>query len=133
MSQGIFESLEPARSRQTETREAQARPARSRFIVRTSGIGEIRMEGKQGLGFGAIMLEEPTFSFGIVSAGQLPPGNVPMACAVVLKWRRQGQFWIGADMAFVIDASDLNTRLKFTLTFEGVTLRTTNPLQAKVK
>ena len=128
---GSYAALEGIAARDSETREAQARPARVRFFVKTRGTGDIRMTGGKALYFGAFMLEEPSFSYGVIVEGNLGLGAAPLATAMVLKWKRQGKFWMGAEMAFAVDTPDMNTRLKFSLTFEGSTLRTTKPMRSR--
>jgi len=133
MSYGSYGALERVASRDRENAEAQARPARVRFFARTRGVGETRLEGKRGITFGAIMLEEPSFSFGVINEGNMAAQAAPLATATVLRWKRQGQFWVGADLVFVVDGRRPDIRLKFSMTFEGITLRTTNPLRGAVR
>jgi hypothetical protein len=123
---GVYGGLDYIAGRNRNQQEAVARPARVRFIieVRGSGQGETRLAG---LNFGAFILEEPTFSWGIMALDPLPVGSVPLATACILAWRSTDTgIYSGADVGFTMDSSDTTTRrYKFSLTFEGSTLRST--------
>jgi hypothetical protein len=121
-----YEAFADVAARNREARESVARPARVRFFIDIDGTGECRMEGKSGLLFGAHMLEEPSFSYGVIAKNEIPIGGVPLCSAVVLKWRKLKDFYLGADIGFIVESS-ANVSLKFSLTFEGVTLRATLP------
>lgn len=102
------------------------KPAHIRFSVRTTGVGETRLVGRQGINFGAYLLDEPTFTWGVVAAGRLAPGELPFATAMVLKWiKNSGGFWVGADLGFVVQSEKDKIQLVFTLIFEASTLRST--------
>lgn len=121
--------IQDARSR--ELAQALPRPARVRLSVRTVGIGESRLVGRHGVSFGAFMLEEPTFTFGVQCLETLAKGELPLATAMVLGYRRNANgLYLGADMGFRIESSRFNIRLNFSLTFEGSTLRSTAGTQA---
>lgn len=122
---GVYEWV-AARSRQQQ--ESIARPARVRFFAVARGVGESRLEGKSALMFGAYMMEEPSFSSGVIMLSGIAAGGIPVATAVVLEWRKQGDFYVGANMGFYLESSDPKISVKFSLTFEGTTLRTTAPI-----
>lgn len=113
-------------AKQREQSQHQPRPSRVRFSVRTSGVGESRLQGTRSLDFGAFMLDEPSFSFGVVAVTPLGPGQLPQATAVVLRFIKNGNgLYTGADVAFKIACTKSDVRLKFSLTFEGTTIRST--------
>lgn len=127
MTSSIHHHLNRQAARQRETNQAVPRPARVRFSVKTSGIGESRLVGKKAISFGAYMLDEPTFSFGVVAGGPLKVGELPLATATVLNWQRTASgLYAGAEVAFKVESMLYTIRLKFSLTFEGSTLRTTD-------
>lgn len=105
--------------------ESLARPARIRFFARVTGTGETRLEGRAGIEFGAMMLEEPTFTWGAAATRSLAQGGIPILSAVVLRYHKDGDFYSGADMGFVVESGDPRIVMNFSLTFEGTTLRTT--------
>lgn len=126
MTSAIHAHLNRQAARQRESNQAVPRPARVRFAVKTAGTGESRMIGKKGIAFGAYMIDEPTFSFGVVALGPLKVGELPLATATVLHWQRTpAGLYSGADIGFKVESMLYTVRLKFTLTFEGATLRTT--------
>ena len=100
----IHRLLHEQQARQREQAQGVPRPARIRFAVQTVGVGESRLSGLAAINFGAYLLEEPTFTWGVMALDHLHPG---------------------ADMGFKVESVKFNVRLKFTLTFEGTTLRTT--------
>lgn len=104
------------------TAESLARPTRLRFKVMVSGIGQTKLTGAKGINFGAFLLEEPSFVFGMVADGAI--ANVPLGSAMVLGWKTDGKFWTGADLGFVIE-SDVPIKAAFSLIFEGTSLRIT--------
>jgi hypothetical protein len=116
-----FEAIEGSNADAHERREALARPARCRFFITTFGVGESRLSSP--LQFGALLMEEPSFSFGLISNSPIAAGSLPQATAVVLKWRRDGKFWVGADMGFRIQSADSKLIVTFSLVFEGMALR----------
>lgn len=112
--------------RQREVSQHLPRPARVRFAVRTKGVGETRLVGAKGLDFGALMLDEPTFSFGVVADEPLKNGQLPLATATVLAYKKNANgAWVGADVAFKVECAKSDVQLKFDLTFEASTLRST--------
>jgi len=126
MTSAIHHHLNRQAARARETNQAVPRPARVRFTVKTSGIGESRLTGKQAIAFGAYMIDEPTFSFGVVTITPLKVGELPLATATVLNWQRTAAgLWSGAEVGFKVESMLYTIRLKFTLTFEGSTMRTT--------
>lgn len=114
-------------ARQREAAQAAPRPARVRFIVRTVGVGESRLIGSTALNFNAYMLEEPTFSWGVVAVDPLPVGMLPFCTATVLTYRTSSTgLYTGAELGFKIESLKTDIHLKFDLTFEGSTLRSTS-------
>lgn len=123
---GIHAALRSAQSRDRTDSGAQPRPARVRFAISTSGIGESRLVGANAITFGAYMVEEPTFSYGCVAIDSLTTGQLPLATATVLNWQKTAQgLYAGAEVGFKVESNLYTIRLKFTLTFEGATMRTT--------
>jgi hypothetical protein len=110
--------------RQRELAQSVARASRFRFQVLVTGNGETRLVNTKGVQFGTAMLEEPTFSYGVQAVTPLPLGSLPLATAIVTNYQQDKRgLWIGADMAFRVDAYSMKPQLKFWLTFEGVALR----------
>lgn len=127
MQSQIHAHLNRQAARSREQGQAVPRPARVRFAVRTTGIGESRLTGKKAIDFGAYMLDEPTFSFGVVALSSLKLGELPLATATVLHWKQNPQgLYYGAELGLKVECLLYHVRLKFTLTFEGSTLRTTS-------
>lgn len=119
---GSYQTLDYIAGRNRNQQEAAARPARVRFFVNVTGSGEVRLEG---LNFGALLMEEPTFSWGLICVDVVPPDGIPLATASVLTYQSNDNgIYTGADMGLRVE-SDFNIRLKFSLTFEGSTLRST--------
>lgn len=114
-----------ARSREQSQSVAKSSDIRVRVEVR--GSGEILLNGAKGVLFGAMMLEEPMFSFGLVADGIPLNQGIPTGNACVMAWKKTDKFWIGADMGFVV-ANPTDKPLAFTLTFTGSALRTTQPI-----
>lgn len=113
-------------AKQRELAQHQPRPSRVRFTVRTTGGGESRLQGKGALSFGAHMLDEPSFSFGVQAIGPLTAGQLPQATAVVLRYlTNSGGLYTGAEVGFTVSCAKADVGLKFSLTFEGTTLRST--------
>ncbi len=120
---GAWEAVQGNVARQREIAQAVPRASRVRFIVNVTGVGETRLPF---VGFGAFMLDEPTFSFGVIARTPLTVGQLPLATATVTKWRRNSRgMYVGAEVGFRIESIEMNTRLKFSLTFEATALRTT--------
>lgn len=120
-------------ARNRERAENLPRPARVRFNVNTVGIGESRLVGKSAVSFAAWMLEEPTFSWGVQTLDSLNPGELPLCTAIVLSYvRAKNGLYLGANLGFRVESGRFNVRLKFSLTFEGSTLRTTAGAQNSV-
>lgn len=112
--------------KQREISQHLPRPARVRFAVKTKGVGETRLTGVKSLDFGALMLDEPTFSFGVVAEEPLGAGQLPLATAVVLSYKKNANgAWVGCDIAFKVECAKSDVNLKFDLTFEASTLRST--------
>lgn len=121
---GGYQAIDYIAGRDRNQREAVPRPARVRFHVNVSGTGDgqARMDG---LNFGALMLEEPTFSWGIAAIDQLPTGAIPLATACVLNWiKNDNDIYTGCDIGFRMSGIAGQTlHYRFSLTFEGSTLR----------
>jgi hypothetical protein len=114
-------------ARAREQAQSVPRPARIRFSVKTTGAGESRMVGPKAINFLAFMLEEPTFTWGVQAAQTIAPGDLPLCTAIVLRYIKNGNgLYTGAELGFVVDSENPNVRLKFSLTFEGSTLRSTS-------
>ena len=129
MSLSGFGELERRSARQREQSQAVARPARVRYSVRVQGIGETRLTGRAAINFGCYMIEEPTFTSGVVARDELEPGEIPLATAIVLDWKtNDADLYVGAEMGFQVDSGNPDIVLMFSLTFEGVALRTTAPI-----
>jgi hypothetical protein len=112
--------------KQREVSQHLPRPARVRFAVLTKGVGETRLTGAKALDFGALMLDEPTFSFGVVAMEPLASGQLPLATAVVMTYKKNNNgAWVGAEVAFKVESAKSDVQLKFDLTFEASTLRST--------
>lgn len=112
--------------KQREQSQHLPRPARVRFSVNTNGVGETRLTGTKALDFGALMLEEPTFTSGLVAVDSLGDGQLPQCTAIVLKYKQNANgAYTGAEVAFKVDCVKSNVKLKFSLTFEGTTMRST--------
>lgn len=113
-------------ARQREISQHLPRPARVRFGVLTKGVGETRLTGTKALDFGALMLDPPTFSFGVEAMEPLKNGQLPLATAIVLSYKKNvNGAYIGADVAFKVECAKSDVQLKFDLTFEASTLRST--------
>lgn len=134
MTMSGFGELELRSARQREQSQAVARPARVRYSVRVQGVGETRLTGRSAINFGSFMIEEPTFTSGVISRTELENGEIPLATAIVLDWKRNDQgMYVGAEMGFQVDSGNPNIVLVFSLTFEGVALRTTAPITDAVR
>lgn len=123
-----FDALLTRESRQREQAHAIARPARVRFQVQTEGVGELRMEGGSGVDFGTLLVNEPSFGFGVIKPeGEVwEDGEMPTATAIVLAWvLDELGFYRGAEMAFVVQSQKMNARLIFSLVFESHALPST--------
>lgn len=121
----IASHIQARTSRAREGDQAAPRPARVRFSVRTQGVGESRLVGAHAIDFGALMLDEPTFSFGVVTLDNLKVGELPLATATVLRWKQTGGLWAGAEVGFRVESMRYTIRLVFNLIFEGSTMRST--------
>lgn len=131
-------------SRRREVAQNLPRPARIRMTVATQGVGETRMLGKNGISFGAFLLEEPSFSFGVLlDQAHAPKNGLPVATATVLRWHTNKQgLYIGADVGLTVFCPFISSsgvtgttsptdptatmRLRFSLTFEANALRSTH-------
>jgi hypothetical protein len=120
-----YQTIDYIAGRNRNTQEAVARPARVRFYVEVAGFGQA--EARLGLvNFGALMMEEPTFSSGVVALDTLAVGEIPLATAIVLSWvSNDNGIYTGAEMGFRISGGTTSHRFKISLTFEGSTLRST--------
>lgn len=127
-------------SHRREIAQALPRPASIRLSVHTRGLGETRLKGNKALSFGVLVLEEPSFTYGVISdQGDLQPDAVPLATAVVTRWvQTSSGMWVGAEMAFSVflPLMDIESQqklknfgLKFSLIFEGTALRSTAATQ----
>ena len=127
MADSIAKHLATQGNRQRERAQASARPARTRFTVATVGVGEHRLVGSTALDFGAFMLEEPTFSYGLIAAEPLGLGLLPLGTATVLTFLKntQGNMWTGAEIGFYVQCSKPDVRLRWSLTFEASSMRST--------
>lgn len=121
-----FQTLQAHASKSGKVLDSAPRPSRVRFIVDVQGVGESRLTGDKALSFGAIMLDEPSFSFGVIAASPIPFGGMPTATAIVLDYiqNEQGSY-VGAEIGFNVDSLQTNIHLQFSLTFEGIALRST--------
>lgn len=123
---GVFKTQNSRLSRQREQEQSLSRPTRIRFSVKVRGAGETRMTGKQGLVFTTYFLEAPTFTSGGMTGTAFLEGSLPLATAWCLGFQQNDLgLYVGADMGYVVDASDPRSVVFFHLTFEGIALRTT--------
>jgi hypothetical protein len=122
----IYEQTQRVTARQRELAQHSPRPSRVRFTVRTAGVGETRLLGGAALQFGALMIEEPSFSWGAVAGEPLKPGQLPLCTAIVLNYlvTPGGQYY-GAQMGFKVESVKYDIKMKYSLTFEATTLRST--------
>lgn len=122
----IHQAMQDITNKQREAAQAAPRPARIRFTIRTAGTGETRLLGGAALKFGAQMMDEPSFSFGLIAGEPLRQGQLPLATATVLRYLvTNSGLYYGAEMAFKVESAKYDIRLKYSLTFEGTTLRST--------
>jgi hypothetical protein len=122
----IYEHTQRVTARQRELAQHAPRPSRVRFTVRTSGTGETRLLGGAALTFGALLIEEPSFSWGAIAGEPLRAGQLPLCTAIVLNYlvTPGGQYY-GAQMGFKVESAKFDIRMKYSLTFEATTLRST--------
>lgn len=119
----FYGRLDTLTGRQREASQAQARPARIRYHVDATGIGESRAK----IGFATMMLEEPTFSWGTVCRTPIPQGAMPLFSSCVLEWiQNERGLYVGSRVGLLIEGGPAGMRVTFTLTFEGVALRAMN-------
>lgn len=119
-------TLRAQAGRAIQMSESAPRSSRVRFSVVVTGTGETRLAGRQRIEFGTLMLEEPTFTFGVIANGEIPLGAMPQATAVVLSYARgRNNLYTAAEVGFRVVSSRSNISLKFSLTFEGTALRST--------
>lgn len=119
----IYDGLDILVGRQREVSQAQARPARIRFHVDVTGVGESRTK----ISFATVMLEEPTFSWGGVIRTPVPKGGMPLLSCAVIDWLQNDRdFYVGAEIGMIVEGGTAGTRITFTFTFEGVALRAMN-------
>lgn len=120
-------------ARQREQQQQLARPSRVRIFVTVTGIGETRLVGSNAIDFGSLLLEEPTFSFGVRALSDVPTGAVPLATATVLSYKENAKgLYTGANLAFRVDSIKYDIKLRFSLTFEGVAMRLNLPTSIPV-
>lgn len=121
-----FHTLQAKASRTGQVLDSAPRPSRVRFIVDVNGVGESRLIGDAALDFGALMLDEPSFSFGVIAASPIPVGGMPTATAIVLRYlTNSNDSFVGAEMGFSVQSLNSKIHLQFSLTFEAITLRST--------
>lgn len=122
----VITSQTIAKSR--EISQAVASSSDIRVRVEVKGEGEVQLTGAKGVVFGAMMLEEPHFTYGVVCAEGTPLNlGIPTGLACVLAWKKTENFWIGADMGFLV-TNPTEKPLVFTCVFTGSALRTTQPV-----
>lgn len=120
----VHQALQRKAAASLQVADSQPRSSRVRFTVKVDGVGETRLEGAKGIDFGTLMIDEPTFSFGVIATGPMAAGSLPQATAIVLNWQRNSQgLYIGADMGFVVNAYQSSVSLRYSLTFEGSAFR----------
>lgn len=125
----VHADLSAKAGRQREQAEHQPRPSRVRITVDVAGIGETRLAGQKSVDFGAYLLDEPSFTWGVQTVSPVQLGQLPMCTAMVTRYVQNASgLYIGADMAFRVDSALSNIRLKFSLTFEASTVRSTSGL-----
>lgn len=119
-------TLQAQAARAVQVAESAPRTSRVRFTVLVTGVGETRLTGRNRIEFGTLLLEEPSFSFGVAAAGPVPVGQMPSATAVVLQYvQSKAGLYTAAEVGFRVISGRSNIRLKFSLTFEGSALRST--------
>ena len=131
MDMDMSRAIEVRTGRQREQQQAVARPCRVRFSVVVTGSGTASLVGGNGLAFNVWMLEEPSFTYGLIADEPLTDGQLPLATATVLSWRTldetennaRGQVWLGAEVGFHVQSSKADAKLRFSLTFEGYGMR----------
>lgn len=120
----IHHALAQQAGRSREQAQQAPRPARVQLIVRTQGVGETRLLGRRAVSFGALLMDEPSFSWGVQAGQPIANQTLPMCTAIVLKYIvTSNGLYTGAEMGFRVDSEDPKIRLKFSLTFESSTLR----------
>lgn len=132
MSDGLdlFGISQGVTAKQRELAQGQPRQARLRYIIKVTGVGETRLTGGKALDFGCFMLEEPTLSYGVIAIGKLDDGSLPIATACVTRWKVNDMgLFTGAEVGFRVESATYNVRLKFSLTFEAMAMRTTSGLK----
>lgn len=119
----LYGRLDTLTAHQRESSQAQARPARIRYHVDASGVGESRTK----ISFATMILEEPTYSWGAVCRSSIPKGAMPLFSSCVIEWIQNDRgLYIGAEVGLLIEGGPAGLRATFTLTFEGVALRAMN-------
>jgi hypothetical protein len=127
----ISRAIEIRSGRQREQGQAVARPARVRFSIVSNGTGQARLVGNEALSFNAWILEEPSFTFGVIANNPIDENALPQATATVLGWRMldptptsaRGSVWLGAELGFRVESSQPDISVRFSLTFEGYVMR----------
>lgn len=124
-----WQAIQTLNARQRELAQSVPRPARFRYVVLVTGVGETRLVGSQGIQFGTAMLDEPSFSFGLQAVTPLGLGDLPLASAIVLGYHTDKRgMYRGVDMGFRVESYQATPQLRFWLTFEGTALRTAEGL-----
>lgn len=120
----VHQTLQNKASRSFQVQDSEPRPVRVRFAVRIGGSGESRLIGQNAIQFGALMLEEPSMSFGLIATSTIPEGSVPQGTAIVLRYLKNANgLYTGAEMGFNVYSSDPSIIVRFSLTFEAAALR----------
>lgn len=122
----IHTSMQQQAARQREQSQHSPRPARVRFQVNTVGVGESRLSGTKAIDFGALMLDEPSFTWGVQGVDSLSVGQLPLCTAIVTRYlTNDNGVYTGAEVAFKVECAKSDVHLKFSLTFEATTMRST--------
>lgn len=117
-------------SRAIQVASSQPRSSRLHYIVRVTGVGETRLEGKGALQFNMLLLSEPAFSYGVIADGEIPLNSMPLTSAIVLRYVTNRQnLYTGAEIGFVIQPAEfgkpVSVPLRFMLAFDAPAMRST--------
>jgi hypothetical protein len=127
---GIYQPLRIAAARERERSELLPRLASLTQVIRFTGTGQHTLGGEQAVPFGALMLEVPTFTYGVVAPYGLA-GDLPLIAVAVTGWLvNAAGLYHGAEIAVRVhhpDSAAGSDVLEFHLMFTGVTLRTSLP------
>ena len=125
----IYEPMRLLQARQRERNELLPRLAILTVVVRFTGTGQHSLSGDEALRFGALLLEMPSFSYGVVAPYGLG-GDMPLVSLAVTNWLVNDMgLYHGAELAARVwspEGSSADT-LDFHLIFSGSALRTTLP------